>query len=192
MKDEGYDSFYSNKSASPEGVCLFWKVNEFELIQKREYPLNGALLDKEEELFSDLRAAINSCKPIKKNPNRTTSPKTAAKESNDDSNKEEEKPAFGEKGGTKQINPESAEPKAGPKVSGRLIYELPHVLQVVSLKHKSTGQHVLVCNTHLYWHPRGSNVRLIQTNTCLRLIKREKVTSIWLLTNKFQTAFRYY
>merc|ERR1711970_1000625 len=63
MKDEGYESFYSNKSASPEGVCLFWKSDEFELKQKRDYPINGALLDKDESLFKDLQEAIESCKP---------------------------------------------------------------------------------------------------------------------------------
>ena len=65
MKPDGYESFYSNKSDSPEGVCLFWKRAEFELIEKRDYPINGALLDKEDALFTDLQQAVLTCKPNK-------------------------------------------------------------------------------------------------------------------------------
>ena len=106
MKDQGYESFYSNKSASPEGVCLFWKSDEFELKQKRDYPLNGALLDKDETLFKDLQAAIESCKPIKKNPNKTGNNTPKQPEVN-----HQQKPEFGEKGGEKQVKLETSEPK---------------------------------------------------------------------------------
>jgi hypothetical protein len=108
MKDEGYESFYSNKSASPEGVCLFWKSDEFELKQKRDYPINGALLDKDESLFKDLQEAIESCKPIKKNPNKTGNNPTPKPEVN---NQNQQKPEFGEKGGEKQVKLETSEPK---------------------------------------------------------------------------------
>jgi len=33
---------------------------------------------------------------------------------------------------------------------------------------------LLLVNTHLYWHPRGANVRIIQTEIITRLIRREK------------------
>ena len=128
-----------------------WKKDDFKKVSERDYPINGALLDKDDALFGDLQTAVESCKPIKQNPN-------AQIKGNENQKKKEE----------------TSEPKAGPKVSGRLILQLPHTLQVVHLKH-STGNHVLVCNTHLYWHPRGANVRIIQVNVCLRLIQREKV-----------------
>ena len=76
-----------------------------------------------------------------------------------------------EKNGAKSGEVKNAEPKAGPKVSGRLIFELPHVLQVVHLKHKSSGKRMIACNTHLYWHPRGSNIRMMQIHTSLRYIE---------------------
>ena len=117
------------------------------MVTSREYPLNGPLID-DEELFADLKEAVHWCKPIKKDPNAQMKEK---KEKKDD----------------------KAEPKAGPKVSGRLILDLPHVLQVVHLRHKLTGKSLLVANTHLYWHPRGNNVRTIQAAVCLRLIARE-------------------
>ena len=135
-----------------------WKRDEFEAITKRDYPINGALLDKEDKLFADLQAAVESCKPIKQDPN------AQMKEKKDTKKKD------------------SQEPKAGPKVSGRLILELPHTLQIVHLKHK-TGRNLLVCNTHLYWHPRGANVRIIQAAVCLRLIERERVR------NKYSIIF---
>lgn len=73
-----------------------------------------------------------------------------------------------ENNGAKGTEAKNAEPKAGPKVSGRLILELPHVLQVVHLRHKPSGKRLIACNTHLYWHPRGSNVRMMQIHTSLR------------------------
>ena len=42
------------------------------------------------------------------------------------------------------------------------------------LKHKSTGKNVLLCNTHLYWHPKGGNIRAMQAEVIGRLILREK------------------
>ena len=62
LADEGYESFFSNKSSSPEGVCLLWNQSDFELICKRDYPINGALLDKEDSLFHDIQQIIESCK----------------------------------------------------------------------------------------------------------------------------------
>ena len=133
-------------------MAVLWRKDEFEKVSQRDYPINGALLDKDDSLFADLQAAVESCKPMKQDPNAQM----------------KEKP-------NQKKNEETGEPKAGPKVSGRLILQLPHTLQVVHLKH-STGNHVLVCNTHLYWHPRGANVRIMQVNVCLRLIQREKAS----------------
>ena len=62
LADEGYESFFSNKSASPEGVCLFWNQSDFEIICKRDYPINGALLDKDDSLFHDIQKIIEGCK----------------------------------------------------------------------------------------------------------------------------------
>lgn len=62
LADEGYESFFSNKSASPEGVCLFWNKSDLEVICKRDYPINGALLDKDDSLFHDLQKIIEGCK----------------------------------------------------------------------------------------------------------------------------------
>ena len=149
LSSAGYDAHFSNKSSSPEGMATLWKRDEFDVIRKREYPINGALMDKEETLFADLQAAVEKCKPPKKDMNA---------QSNDKKDKKKE----------------TTEPKTGPKVSGRLILELPHTLQVVHLKHK-TGRDVIVANTHLYWHPRGANVRILQAAVCLRLIAREQV-----------------
>ena len=133
-------------------MAVLWRKDEFEKVSQRDYPINGALLDKDDSLFADLQAAVESCKPMKQDPNAQM----------------KEKP-------NQKKKEETGEPKAGPKVSGRLILQLPHTLQVVHLKH-STGNHVLVCNTHLYWHPRGANVRIMQVNVCLRLIQREKAS----------------
>ena len=88
------------------------------------------------------------CQPIKMDPN--------------------EQKKENEKNGAKGAEAKNSEPKSGPKVSGRLILELPHVLQVVHLKHKPSGKRLIACNTHLYWHPRGSNVRMMQIHTSLR------------------------
>jgi len=104
-------------------------------------------------LFHDIQKIIEGCKPIKKDPNEKK---------------------INENNGAKGTEAKNAEPKAGPKVSGRLILELPHVLQVVHLRHKPSGKRLIACNTHLYWHPRGSNVRMMQIHTSLRLVKREK------------------
>lgn len=46
------------------------------------------------------------------------------------------------------------EEKKEKSKSGQLILELPHMVQVIHLKHRATKRHLLFCNTHLYWHPR--------------------------------------
>lgn len=40
--------------------------------------------------------------------------------------------------------------------------KLGHVVQLVTLKDRTTGRRVLVANTHLFFHPRASHIRLIQ------------------------------
>ena len=139
LETEGFEGVFSNKSASPEGTCALWRKKSFEKVRFSEYPINGALLDKDEKLFDDLRGVVMKCKPVKKAPD----------------GKESEK----EKGNQK---------------SGQLILQLPDVFQVLTLKNKATGKTLLLCNTHLFWHPRGSNTRALQAMVISRLIKREQ------------------
>ena len=46
--------------------------------------------------------------------------------------------------------------------------------ELTHLKHKSTGNHLLLLNTHLFWHPRGANIRMMQMAVISRIVKREK------------------
>ena len=135
LETEGFEGVFTNKSASPEGTCALWRTRSFEKVKFNEYPINGALLDKEESLFDDLREVVMKCKPAKKM-------------------------ADG-----KEVSNQK---------SGQLILQLPHVLQAVTLRNKATGKLLLLCNTHLFWHPRGSNTRAVQSMVISRLIKREQ------------------
>jgi len=60
-----------------------------------------------------------------------------------------------------------------PDLRNVLTEKLGHVVQILALKERRTQQQVFLANTHLFYHPRASHIRLIQIYLVARQLSRE-------------------
>ena len=60
--------------------------------------------------------------------------------------------------------------KKRPDLEEILLSKMGHILQLVYLREKTSGAHILVGNTHLFFHPNASHIRTLQMWSILRLL----------------------
>lgn len=134
MHAKGYDGFYSNKASSqPEGCAIFWSTRVFEGIDRITVTLRD-LFD-EDDFFDD--------DPRKKD--------------------NEIKPEFKHWDSMREIQQLLHNNKELKKVT---MEKIGQILQIATLKLKGDCQnrpgHVLIANTHLFYHPLADHIRAIQ------------------------------